>query len=83
MAVDLWTRAPFLGAGGEGLMNFELSDDQRALAIRRGSERAAPPRARHILEREESRAELEARGDRPHRTSGWPWAKAPSRISRS
>jgi hypothetical protein len=47
MAADLSTGARFWGVGGEGLMNFEVSDDPRACATRRGSERAATARARH------------------------------------
>jgi hypothetical protein len=81
MAAGLCTRARFWGTGEE-LLNFESSDDQQACAISRGSERAATARTQHILESEESYdAELEERGDRPHRTSGWPWAKAAGPIS--
>ena len=76
MAAGPCTRARFWGTG-EKLLNFESSYDQRACAISRGSERAATARTQHILESEESYdAELEERGDRPHRTSRWPWAKA-------
>lgn len=70
-AADLCTRARFWGIGEE-LLNFEFSDDQPACAISRGSERAATACTQRILESEESYdAELEERGDRPHRTSGW------------